>query len=107
MDELIKDYGSAYTNSNEFGHIWTIIPSNTKKIDHRGEPAIYQTLVMEPEYTSLYCTWTTYRLIIPARSWSTHEQRALFIVASRCSNAAKHDADLKNVLDSFRLVRPF
>jgi hypothetical protein len=45
--------------------------------------------------------------IIPARSWSTHEQRALFVVASRCSNAAKHDADLKNVLDSFRLVRPF
>ena len=98
--------GSTYTNSDESGHIWYITPSDTKKIDHRGDPAIYQTLALEPESTE-YCISTVYRLIIPTRSWSTHEQLALFVATSRCSYDARHDADLKNILDSFRLVPPF
>ena len=44
-------------------------------------------------------------MIIPSDTWGRSEQRALFVVASRCQDETRQQYALQRVLDSFKLIQ--
>ena len=106
LDELAEDYKHNRTIEGAVSDT-AVKVLTSKRIDHHGEPAIYQKLSLSPELTFLYCEETGYRMIVLAKSWRAGNQYALVVDGSWCNHTSRYSSIVETAVASLRLIAPF
>ena len=78
---------------------------SVERVRNDGNPAVFRTQV-EPGVQQDERESRVDVLGVPARSWSTHGQRAVVLAVARCTDAHDQAAIAATIMDSFRMIEP-